>query len=89
MFALTHTQLERLSAFVDGIEGINSYPYAQQLDSFKSDLNNKVTESKMIFAITLRYPTTQIESSVIHWVIKHARPTQEQLNAFYSEQGII
>lgn len=88
MFTLTHTQLERLSAFVDGIKGINSYPYAQQFSEIKTDLRNKVTQSKMIFAITLHYPTTQIDCSVIHWIIRHALPSQEQLDAFRAEMGI-
>ena len=87
MINLTHNQLELLSKFVNTIEAPPGYPQNSQFSSLKNSLDSKVVRSKMVFAITLRYPVTQIEEDVIHWIIKNSLPTNEQLAEFHKLQG--
>ncbi len=87
MINLTHTQLELLSKFVNTIKAPTEYPRNSQFTSLKNSLDSKLVRSKMVYAITLRYPVTQIEEDTIHWIVKNALPTNEQLAEFHKLQG--
>lgn len=89
MITLTHAQLELLSGFIDTIKSPQSYPLNSQFADLKASFHNRVTRSKLVYSITLRYPTTQVDDSDIHWIIKNAMPTTAQLSEFYSAKGLV
>ena len=84
-FNLTHESLERLTLWFksssSGLTGVNRVSHSQIL----TKLEAAVVESKFIYAVTLRYPTTTVESSAIKWMIKNVMPVKGDLDKFYKE----
>lgn len=88
MYNLTFTSLERLHKLYLTVN-IEKYPSSVQstIEHQKRTLGNMVTEAKMLYAVTLRYPTITIDPKFINTVIKVIKPSQDQLAELYDSFG--
>lgn len=86
-FELTHESLERLAKWFSTIDPPTDRDRNFEYRKIKGKLNNLILESKFIYSITLRYPTTAIDRSMINWMALNAMPTKDSLDEFYKTLG--
>lgn len=85
MFVLTHNSLENLKEWFDTTPiPKGKYDEHSKINRYLSQL---VVESKFIYSITLRYPTTNVDRDAINWMIKNTLPSPTDLAKFHETLG--
>ena len=86
MLTISHEQLETIVAF------LATRPYTPRLESLLAYFKSRLVESKAIFAVTLKYPTTSVDNKDVLklFVVEVVSKTsQEEMQAFYKKMSAV
>lgn len=86
MLTISHEQLETIVAFLE------TRPDTPRLESLRLFFKSRLVESKAIFAVTLKYPTTYVDNKdILKLFVVEAlsKTSQEEMQAFYKKMSAV